>query len=406
MKSNEQKNKNSFAYSSQNRVNLVRGGREYFNLLLQLISQASESIHLQTYIFDDDKTGGLVADALKAAAKRNVQVYLLADGYASQVMSKHFIDDLKTSGIHFRFFEPFFKSRNYYFGRRMHHKIFVADGGSALVGGVNISNRYNDMPGQPAWLDFALFAQGEIAKELCVLCWKTWNGFPVKMEITPCEEKEILFDFKMEETCLVRMRRNDWIRRKTEISATYIEMFRHARSDISILSSYFLPGKIVRRLLRSASRRGVRIRVITAGRSDVMVAKYAERWMYDWLLRNNIELYEYQPTVLHAKIAVCDSEWLTVGSYNINNISAYASIELNLDVRNAEFAMRTEQILETIIQKDCAAITQGEYIHSKNIFKQFIRWCSYEFIRITFYLFTFYFKQSRGKRSTRSKPLF
>jgi len=402
LKSNNNKQKNSPAYSSQNKVRLVRGGRDYFDLLLHLINQASESIHLQTYIFDDDETGSRVADALKAAVKRNVHVYLLADGYASQVMSKKFIDDLNTSGIHFRFFEPFFKSKNYYFGRRMHHKVFVADAEFALVGGVNISDRYNDMPEQPAWLDFALFTEGEIAKELCVLCWKTWNGFPKKMGITPCEEKDLFFDFNEEETSLVRMRRNDWVRRKSEISATYFEMFRHARSDITILCSYFLPGKIIRRLLRSASKRGVRIRVIIAGPSDVLVAKYAEKWMYDWLLRNNIELYEYQPTVLHAKVAVCDSEWLTIGSYNINNISAYASIELNLDVRNAGFAKQAEQRLQTIIQNDCLQITREGHIHSKNVFKQFIRWCSYEIIRLIFYLLTFYFRQNRGERSSRN----
>lgn len=384
---------NSSAYSALNKVKLIRGGTAYFDLLLQLINKSSESIHLQTYIFDDDETGIGVATALKAAAKRNVQVYLLVDGYASQGMSKKFIHELIVSGIHFRFFEPLLKSKNYYFGRRLHHKIFVADTKFALVGGINITNRYNDMPGNPAWFDFALFAEGEIAKELCVLCWKTWNGFPAKMDITPCEEKLLLFDFGGEKTSMVRMRRNDWVRKKNEISATYIEMFRHARSHITIMCSYFLPGRTIRRLLVNAAMRGVKIRVITAGPSDVMVSKYAERWMYDWLLRNKIELYEYQPTVLHAKIAVCDGEWLTIGSYNINDISAYASIELNLDVRNADFAIQAKHILNTIIQNDCIRITKEGHVHTKNIFKQFIRWCSYEIIRLIFYLFTFYFKQ-------------
>jgi len=114
--------------------------------------------------------------------------------------------------------------------------------------------------------------------------------------------------------------------------------------------------------------------------------------MYDWLLRNNIELYEYQPTVLHAKIAVCDCEWLTIGSYNINNISAYASIELNLDVYNAAFALQTENKIEEIVKNDCLAITRERHIKNKNIFVQFARWSCYQFIRLTFYLFTFYFK--------------
>ncbi len=387
------KQKTSSEYLARNKVKLIHGGKEYFDVLLSLINQASESIHLQTYIYDDDETGIQIADALKAAAKRNVQVYLLPDGYASQGMSKYFIYKLKESGVHFRFFEPFFKSKQYYFGRRLHHKVFVADTKFALVGGINITNRYNDMPRKPAWLDFALYAEGEIARELCVLCWKTWNGYPAKMGITPCEEKQLLFDFKEEETSKVRMRRNDWVRRKNEISATYIEMFRNARSHITIVCSYFLPGRMIRRLLSNAAKRGVKIKVIIAGPSDVRLAKNAERWMYDWLIRNKIDLYEYQPVVLHAKVAVCDSEWLTIGSYNINNLSAYASIELNLDVHNADFAIGVEQMLETIIQNDCIAITREELMHSKNIFKQFIRWCSYEIIRIIFYLLTFYYKQ-------------
>jgi cardiolipin synthase A/B len=383
------------AYTAQNKIQLIRGGKQYFDLLLQLINQAKESIHLQTYIFNDDTTGQLIAVALQAAAQRKVQVYLLADGYASQVMGKKMIAALRAAGVHFRFFQPFFKSKQFYFGRRMHHKVFVADARFVLVGGVNIANRYNDMPSQPAWLDFALYAEGEIAQQFCVLCFKTWNNFSLNMGITPCEEKQQVFNFTDAEKNLVRMRRNDWVRRKNEISATYIQMFKNAQSHITILCSYFLPGKIIRRLLKNAAKRGVKIRVITAGPSDIMLAKYAERWMYDWLLRNKIDLYEYQPTILHAKVAVCDGEWLTIGSYNINDISAYASIELNVDVHNAGFATAVEQTLDNIITTQCIHITREKHLQNKNMFKQFIRWCSYEFIRAVFYMLTFYFKRKK-----------
>ena len=373
-------------------MQLIRGGRAYFDKLLQLIGMAKESIHLQTYIYEDDETGRLVANALKEAVLRNVEVHLMADGYASQAMSKSFIADLKNAGIHFRFFETFFKSRYFYFGRRMHHKMTVVDTRYALVGGVNISNRYNDMPGQPAWLDFALFVEGEVARELCVLCWKSWKSYPVNMGITPCEEKQVSFDFLPEEQSEVRMRRNDWVRRKNQISSTYVKILRSSRSEVTILCSYFLPGIFIRRQMVNAIKRGVSIRVIAAGNSDVKVAKNAERWLYDWLLRNGIELYEYQKNILHGKMAVSDEEWMTAGSYNINNISAYASIELNLDVRNPAFAKETRQVLQQIIEKDCTRITFEQHIKTNNIFKQFNRWLSYQFIRTVFYLFTFYFK--------------
>jgi cardiolipin synthase A/B len=147
--------------------------------------------------------------------------------------------------------------------------------------------------------------------------------------------------------------------------------------------------------LKNAAGRGVKIQVITAGISDVMLSKYAERWMYDWMLRNKIELFEYQPTILHAKVSVCDSEWMTIGSYNINNLSAHASIELNIDVYNAGLAKEMEQLLKTIIEDDCIAITEKHHKQTKNIIKQFIRWCSYEIIRFILYAVTFNLKKIR-----------
>lgn len=379
-------------YTSMNRVKLIIGGKPYFDCLLQMIRNASESIHLQTYIFDDDETGQLVANALKVAAKRKVRVYLLTDGFASKGMSRAFIHSLQEAGVQFRFFDPLLKSRYFYFGRRLHHKVAVTDGTNALVGGVNIANRYNDMPGKPAWLDFALYIEGEAAKQLCVLCWKTWNNYPLSMSTTPCEQKEISFAFLPDERCDVSMRRNDWVRRKNEISSTYVDMLRKAQSHIIILCSYFLPGPVIRRHLADAAKRGVAVKIVIAGISDLRITKHAERYIYDWLLRNNIELYEYQPTVLHGKIAVCDSKWVTIGSYNINNLSAYASIELNMNVRNTEFAKQTESTLQQIIDSDCMRITPQWWRQSENPALRLLQWFSHQFIRLSLNVFTFYYR--------------
>jgi cardiolipin synthase len=275
----------------------------------------------------------------------------------------------------------------------MHHKIFVVDARYAVVGGINISNRYNDIGDTPAWLDMALFVEGEVAQQLCVLCWKTWKSFPINMGITPCEEMNLDFSYLAEQPCRIRIRRNDWVRRKNEISSTYAQMIRFAKSEITILCSYFLPGKVIRRLLSEAALRGVKVTIITAGPSDVMLSKRAERWLYDWLLRNNIDLYEYQPTVLHAKVAVCDGRLLTIGSYNVNDLSAYASIELNLDVQNEELTQSMRNVIEKIIEKDCKLITKAEYYKTKNLIRQFSRWLSYKLIRLVFHMLTFYYKQ-------------
>ena len=149
----------------------------------------------------------------------------------------------------------------------------------------------------------------------------------------------------------------------------------------------------MRRSIRQAVNRGVRVKVIMAGKSDLVVAKNAERFLYDWLLRNKVEIYEYQNNILHGKIAVCDGEWLTIGSYNVNDISAFASIELNLDIRNAEFVTGVRQTIDEIIKNDCVRVTPADFGKTRNIFTQFYRWFSFQFIHQVFHLFTFYFRR-------------
>jgi cardiolipin synthase len=380
-------------YSAQNKVTLVRGGKDYFDLVLKMINQAVHTIHLQTYIYNDDETGKMVGTALMAAAKRNVAVFLMVDGYASQTLSSAFIDELKTAGIHFRFFEPLFKSRNFYFGRRMHHKILVTDARYAITGGSNIADRYNDLPDSPAWLDYMVYVEGEVARELCVLCRRTWKGVPAETAINACELNAPEFAFPHEESSKVRVRRNDWVKRKNEISNTYIEMLAIAQNRITILCSYFLPGRAITRLLKNAAKRGIEIRVITAGKSDIMISKHAERWLYDMLLRHQIKIYEYQPAILHAKLASCDGEWVTIGSYNVNNISAYASVELNLDIRNKAFASEVEHEMNQLIEKNCIPITAELHSVKTNLFIQFFRWLCYHTISLIFTMVTFYYKR-------------
>src|SRR5450755_259637 len=150
MKRSVRRRKIRSGYSTPNRIKLVRGGKPYFDQILEMINQAREIIQLQVYIYDNDETGE--------------QVYLMADGYASQGLSKIFVRETEEAGIHFRFFEPLFRSRKSYFGRRLHHKVIITDNRYGMVGGVNISNHYNDRPDQQGWLDFALYMEGEVVK--------------------------------------------------------------------------------------------------------------------------------------------------------------------------------------------------------------------------------------------------
>lgn len=381
-------------YTTNNRVKFVHGGEEYFTLLHKLINTAEHTIHIQVYIFNHDETGTAIAESLVAAAKRGVNVYFLVDGYASQSLTTEMEHQFKEAGVNFSEFEPLFRSKSFYFGRRMHHKVVVVDGYSSLVGGLNFADRYNDVQGIPAWLDYAVHIEGEASDELQFLCCNMWNKYSVSCKAQPgMSGKERIGEIPSDEKCSVRVRRNDWVKGRNSIWKSYFDMFNHSSDSIIIMCSYFLPGLVFRARMEKAVRKGVKIKLITSGRSDVMIAKYAERFLYRWILRNKIELYEYDKNVLHAKIAVQDNKWMTIGSYNVNNISAYAAIELNLDIRNKPFVNAVEDELEKIIAEDCTQITEENFKRSINIFKQFLYRVSYEFIRVTLYVFTFYFKK-------------
>ena len=387
------KTKKTENYSLRNRVTLVRGGKEYFSLLLKMINQAGYCIHLQYYIYDDDETGTMVTEALKKAVKKGVTVYLHVDGYASQKLSRQFRSDIKEAGVRLKFFGPLFKSKHFYFSRRMHHKVAVVDGLYSLVGGINVCNRYNDMPDKPAWLDMALYCEGEASYLLYRICRGIWGSSVDKDVLSQDDIEKFCNSIPKQEQHPVRLIRNDWVKRKQQISKFYLEMFNNASEKITIMCSYFLPGRLFRKRLSQAVKRGVKTRIILAGPSDVMMAKHAERYLYDWLLKNNIEIYEYQKTVLHAKIAVYDSQWMTVGSYNVNNISAYASLELNMEVKNKDFAIHSENELEQIITNDCKKINPENYTSSTNFWRRVWQRTCYEFINNVLNLFTFYFRQ-------------
>lgn len=159
------------------------------------------------------------------------------------------------------------------------------------------------------------------------------------------------------------------------------------------MCSYFLPGNLFRKKIKAAVSRGVEVKIILAGTSDIMLAKHAERYLYDWLLRNNVTIYEYQETVLHAKVATYDGYWSTIGSYNVNGLSAHASLEINIDVSDKAFAVIVEKKLDQIITQHCKQVTTKNYASSTNILRQFWQWVCYNVVNKMLFVVTFYFKQ-------------
>ena len=386
-------NKLTSGYTVHNKVKLVRGGKLYFELLERMIDAAKYSLYFQTYIFDEDQTGATIAQALIRAARRNVKVFVLVDGYASQELSQALIQELRSAGVNFRWFGPILKNRYLYFGRRLHHKVVVADALQCLVGGINISDRYNDLPGAPAWMDWALWAEGEVAMPAFEVCarrsqarWIPWRRIvPMKPPVSKMPH----------EKCLVRLRVNDWVLGKREISKSYIQMLRHATTEVVIMSSYFMPGGEFRRALRQAVMRGVKVQIILAGISDIKLAKQAERYLYAWLLRQKIEVFEYTRNVLHGKIACCDDEWMTVGSYNLNDLSAKASVEMNLEVMDPQLSRQVRLALKNIILLDCIQIT-AEVEKRTSLIDRVIQKSAYNIFRLLLFIFTFYLRRQKA----------
>ena len=378
--------KHNNTYSIHNKIELVKGGADYFELLKKLLAHAKKSIYIRIYIWNDDKTGRSIANQLIEAARRNVSVFIIADGYASQGLPKSFIRRLKSNGIHFRYFEPLLRCSHFYFGRRLHEKIVSIDENIALVGGINFADRYNDVDANPAWLDYALLVEGQAAFEVFQYCYQQWGH---KEKLPQAAINQTL----SRQNCSVRVRFNDWVKGRNDIWKTYFNLFNLAEESITIMCSYFLPGRVLRKRLGIAAKKGVKVKLILAGPSDVMLAKHAERYLYRWMLRNGIEIYEYQPSVLHAKMTVVDDHWVTIGSFNVNNVSAYASMEMNFDVRNRPFAASVQNVMDDIIAKDCVPITGKSPVFNTNIVKKFVQKTSYELIRVILNLSTFYFKQ-------------
>lgn len=385
--------KRNRGYTTRNHVQLLRGGAEFYATLRRLIDEARLSIHLQTYIFSDDETGTSIARALKEAAQRGVNVYVLVDGYASRDLAPEFVQSLQGAGVNFRFFQPLFKSDKFYFGRRLHHKVMVFDHHTALVSGTNIADRYDDRPDEPAWLDMGLCVTGEVVVELYNICCKLWNRDVTRANRLPLKKETVESELPQGASCPVRVLQNDWVRRKLQVWRTYSREFSNAEQSITIMCSYFLPGKTLRNRLAHATRRGVKVRVVLAGESDVVISKHAERYLYRWMLRHGIEIWEYQPTVLHAKVAVVDDSWLTIGSYNINDISTFASVELNLEVKDQALARQARSHIDCIIKEHCLRIDTTTFPIRLFSFRQLLQWTSYYTIRLLLLLSTFYFRQ-------------
>jgi cardiolipin synthase len=371
-------------------VELVHSGNDYFSRLEHIIQNAKQEIHLQFYIFKNDSIGTKILEELKKAALRHVKIYVLLDGFGSFSFSKEVIIELENLGIKFRFFSPFFSVNSLYIGRRLHHKVVVADARTFLLGGINIGDKYHGSPSIKPWLDYSVQVDDlKIAKALQLLCrdlfFKKKNLFKKKTETVLNNQQE----------AVVSIIQNDWLNRKNEIYNAYVNSFNNAQKEIIIVGSYFLPGKKMVNALKKAARNKVKVKLILSGISDIPLSKRATYHIYSALLGNNIELYEWNKTVLHGKAAVVDDYWCTIGSFNLNNLSAYGSLEMNLEIKSMLFSKNFSLNLKEIIS-DCQRITPESLEKRNTISSRLLNWFSYWTARFILNIVT-YFPYNRFK---------
>ena len=367
------------AYQEAEEIKLVYSGSNFFDVLERLIDECREVLHFQTYIFNCDETGMRVIAALLRARQRNVQVFLMVDAYGSLPFPSDIADELRAAGIHFRIFSPLFTSENLYIGRRLHHKIVVADKHTGLIGGINIADKYNTTVDAEAWLDYAVLCRGNVCEYLHILC----NQFYLKRGPKPLRKWEMSQPVSVQgDSKKIRFRRNDFLKRQNEIHQSYIARIAESERSIIMVASYFLPGKNFRRLMSDAAKRGVDITIIMAGRSDSSTLRLAESFLYDFYLRYNIRLFEWSNSVMHGKAMVVDDQWATIGSYNLNFLSHYMSIELNADILDPGFVTSFSGHLRHITQTCCKQIEIKKGHWNAGVLRQFMMWLAYNFLRL------------------------
>jgi cardiolipin synthase len=367
-------------YKNGHSIELLRSGENFFAACEKIIDEAKHYIHFQTFIVDDDETGRRITNALIRASERGVRVYFLLDAYGGGSFSREMEQMVEDAGVLFRRFSPKLITRRFQFSLRLHHKVLLADGEIAVIGGMNIADRYHGRPDFKEWLDFAITIKGPECAHVLFLLKRLWNRTFISKKERSNETLHNPAFYK--DDIKVRVLQNNWYRNKIEILKSYRSAIRHAENRMILFASYFLPGRNERKLLRNASRRGVDIKIVLAAESDAPVFKRATNFLYDFILRNNIKIYEYLPSNLHAKVATVDGNWTTIGSYNMNHLSDYGSIEINADILDAGFAGMFEKLLTGIIKEDCRQVTFNEYKKRKTWIFQFTDWLSYQMIRI------------------------
>ena len=371
-------------FVEDNHSHLLCNGDEYFPRLEAAIDGAHVEIHLETYIFEYDAVGRRIAEALMRAVQRGVSVYLLLDGFGSQNLSQQFIRNLLNAGIKVLIFRPefIFSMPRRHRLRRMHRKLTVIDAQTAFIGGINIiDDRHNPEHLLPRF-DYAIVIQGPLlatihkaAKHLwMIVAWahlkKRWTN---RTDIKPSDKPS-----GNQKAALVI--RDNW-RHRHDIEHAYLDAINQAKSEIIIANAYFLPGRKFSHALKNAARRGVRVELLLQGRIEYFLQHHATQALYENLSKAGVIIYEYNRSYLHAKVAVIDQYWATVGSSNIDPFSLLLAREANVIIEDHRFAHQLRASLKTAIAQESTPVTAAsKHIYSWHSY--ILNWFSFYIVRI------------------------
>ena len=353
-------------FKAGNAVTLLENGVQLFPALCEAFDRATRSIQVETYIFRLDVAGAKILHHLKLAALRGVRVRVMLDGFGSAEDEQAIQSELLAVGAQCRIYRPeprqfTLKSFNFKRLRRLHRKIVVVDSQVAFIGGVNFEddylasdplNRAND----PRF-DYAVQITGPVVAEIVHAQDLLWLRLNWRLLLRrPRTWRHLRFRHQRHRAALqpaagraqAALVLRDNLHYRKSIETAYLLGIRQAQHTIIIANAYFLPGRKLRHALIDAARRGVKVKLLMQGKIEYRLQYHATRWIYDQFLRAGIEIYEYLPSFLHAKVAVLD-QLSTVGSSNLDPFSLLLAREANVVVADAVFTQTLQQSLEAAI---------------------------------------------------------
>jgi len=359
-------------------VDLLRGGDALFPAMGAAITQARHTVWLATYIFHDDAVAQTLALVLADAARRGVQVRVVVDGFGSKATLASLRTWMAEAGVELAVFRPIDRWYSWFQpgqARRLHQKLCVVDGEVGFCGGINLIADRNDL--HHGWsdaprLDFATQVRGKAVGEIEQAIQAIWtramlgrvwrdevatlarSAAPIARARRLAQRLRIVRPRRAAGSAvqppvsLAFVVRDNW-RQRRAIERVYMEALQHARHRIDLVTPYFYPGRAFRLALIHAAERGVRVRLLLQGKIDYRIAGMAARVLYDELLARGVQIFEYTPAYLHAKMAVIDGDWATLGSSNIDPLSLLLNLEANVVVQDEPFAARVAEELDIAI---------------------------------------------------------